>query len=622
MVDFPGPVSLVHAGLDAWPFREDDPAHEEFKIEDEQRLARRVGVRYFVKPPDFRRPIAGGAVSNVGLYLPFLRFPLWHSCPRCGRMFEARLHDKAAPTCIGPVASGKDKGKSHSRRRTVQVRFVAACIRGHLQDFPWWEWVMRGASVPAGTYLRMVSTGSAGISGVKVQCEVDSVEPIAAKTLGGAFGEAGVSSGLASVVQCQGHNPALAIPSSLAPAPGCGETLFPLLRGASNLYFPRVVSAIYLPPRDASTRSEVLEILEDAHVWQFIRAAAPACRTDAELAVFVQNILTARYPQSSVTGQELAAAARRRMDGGATSAETEAVSSDSDEQAFRRQEYDLLSSEAHEGYPQTNLLVRPEPLGNYEPSVARHLESVSLVHKLRETRAFVGYSRIFSGDNLSQDDRARLIARAPKQWLPASIVRGEGLFIRLSPAALAAWQQRNGDELPARVARLTAFVNQARLAQQKSAISVTPAFVLLHTLSHLLINQLVYDCGYASASLRERLYESADPARPMAGTLLYTAAGDTDGSMGGLVRMGMPGRLEGVFARAVLRAQWCSTDPLCIESPGQGPDNCNLAACHSCALLPETSCEEQNRLLDRVMLVGTPDQPELGFFFDFLSTLG
>jgi hypothetical protein len=54
MIDFPGPVSLIHCGLDAWPFRENDPHHREFRIEDEERLASRLGVRYFVQPIDFR----------------------------------------------------------------------------------------------------------------------------------------------------------------------------------------------------------------------------------------------------------------------------------------------------------------------------------------------------------------------------------------------------------------------------------------------------------------------------------------------------------------------------------------------------------------------------------------
>ena len=142
---------------------------------------------------------------------------------------------------------------------------------------------------------------------------------------------------------------------------------------------------------------------------------------------------------------------------------------------------------------------------------------------------------------------------------------------------------------------------------------ITPKHVLIHTFAHLLINQLVYDCGYGSASLRERIY-SADGENPMSGVLIYTAAGDSEGTMGGLVRMGQPGYLETVVAKALEKARWCSSDPVCIESHGQGPDSCNLGACHSCALLPETSCEEQNRLLDRGVVIGTIDSPDAGFF--------
>src|SRR5712671_241037 len=104
MVDFPGPVSLIHCGLDAWPFREGDPNHREFRIDDEKRLADFLGVQYFVQPPDFRYAKFGdeGSQPNLNLKLPFLRFPRWHVCPRCGLMFEAQLHDKAAPKCKGP----------------------------------------------------------------------------------------------------------------------------------------------------------------------------------------------------------------------------------------------------------------------------------------------------------------------------------------------------------------------------------------------------------------------------------------------------------------------------------------------------------------------------------------
>ena len=133
------------------------------------------------------------------------------------------------------------------------------------------------------------------------------------------------------------------------------------------------------------------------------------------------------------------------------------------------------------------------------------------------------------------------------------------------------------------------------------------------------MNQLTFECGYSSAALRERLFISSNPDFPMSGVLIYTADGDSEGTMGGLVRMGKPGYLEPVIQKALMSAKWCSADPICMEMgrlKGQGPDSCNLAACHNCALVPETACEEFNRFLDRGLLVGSVDNPTLGFFTD------
>ena len=144
-------------------------------------------------------------------------------------------------------------------------------------------------------------------------------------------------------------------------------------------------------------------------------------------------------------------------------------------------------------------------------------------------------------------------------------------------------------------------------------------FLLLHALAHSLINQLSFDCGYGSASLRERIYCNLDAATEnMCGILIYTASGDSDGTMGGLVRQGEPERLLRTLLVALQKARWCSSDPICIETAGQGTDNSNLAACHGCLLISETSCEEGNRLLDRAMLVGKVEQPEIGYFCSLL----
>ena len=142
---------------------------------------------------------------------------------------------------------------------------------------------------------------------------------------------------------------------------------------------------------------------------------------------------------------------------------------------------------------------------------------------------------------------------------------------------------------------------------------ISPRFILLHTLSHILINKFIYESGYHSASLRERIYCSTNPNGKMSGILIYTADGDSEGTMGGLVRMGEAGIIDNVFLNAIENARWCAADPVCSEigkRDGQGLEKINLAACHNCCLLAETSCEEFNRLLDRGVLI----DKELGFF--------
>lgn len=113
---------------------------------------------------------------------------------------------------------------------------------------------------------------------------------------------------------------------------------------------------------------------------------------------------------------------------------------------------------------------------------------------------------------------------------------------------------------------------------------------VLGTFAHLLINQLTFECGYSTAALRERLYISEAAEAPMAGVLIYTAAGDAEGTMGGLVRMGKPGYLEPAILAALRSALWCSADPVCMEigtQSGQGPDSCNLAASTTAASSPK-----------------------------------
>jgi hypothetical protein len=137
---------------------------------------------------------------------------------------------------------------------------------------------------------------------------------------------------------------------------------------------------------------------------------------------------------------------------------------------------------------------------------------------------------------------------------------------------------------------------------------------MLHTLAHLLIRELALECGYNAASIRERIYGSTTDDHPQAGILIYTAAADSDGTLGGLVDLGNPDNLGRLLKQALDRSKICSSDPLCSEHDPEKDRTLHAAACHACAFVAETSCERGNRYLDRSLLVATLEQVDAAFF--------
>jgi hypothetical protein len=398
---------------------------------------------------------------------------------------------------------------------------------------------------------------------------------------------------------CQGFRPWL---GEWENPQGCGEFLQVVQRGASNVYFPHVVSSIYLPFWAESATSGVVKALEDPRIWGPLSSGLVAGKVSTDRCEMVASM-------RNLDPKELSEAAQRKLDG---IPEPSALAAQSEE-AFRRSEFDALK--AGRGAPQSDLLVETASLSEYRTPISTSFSHLAMVHKLRETRALAGFSRILPPDGSLLSPRLQRLSLDQRiDWLPAMIVRGEGIFVEFDAQRMSAWM-RSTPIVTERIRELNIRYNQRRNDQGQPNRLVSAEFVLLHTFAHVVINQLSYECGYGSASLRERLYcDVSNAEKPMCGVLIYTASGDSEGSMGGLVRQASQGLFENIVARAIQKAAWCSSDPVCIESNGQGAENCNLAACHSCCLLPETSCEEGNRLLDRAMLVGTPGRPNIGFF--------
>ena len=237
------------------------------------------------------------------------------------------------------------------------------------------------------------------------------------------------------------------------------------------------------------------------------------------------------------------------------------------------------------------------------------------LHRLREVLALAGFMSFeavtpdIHGEYETDVERAQ-IALEP-QWFPAVENRGEGVLLLLRADAVKSWLGRCAVEQ-----RLDALTTGHQLwTMDRKSERPFPGgpYVLLHTLSHLLIQSLAMRCGYPASSLRERIY--ADSQGERFAILVYTGSPDAEGTLGGLVQQARD--VEDHLAQALRMSALCSNDPICAyHEPGESMEKRWLhgAACHGCALIAETSCEMRNDYLDRALVVPVLGFPDAAFF--------
>lgn len=569
-------ISVVAAGLETW--EEVPPEIAEATKVYEPRLSHLLHVNHFrlapVAPQEepWKKDGRGPRV-----FLQGRRFPLWLQCPRCHQIgpFSRWTSNPGDPSLTCAVCSA-----SGDTAFCVPVRFVVTCTNGHLDEFPWGRWV-HGDSGCGSEDLELTSSGGTGLASLILHCKTCK----SSRSMDGAL-----SRGAFKGWTCKGKRPWLDDKES------CEEDLVAVQRGASNLYFARTYSALDIPPWS----HPIMRTL--GANWAAL-AKAPAEKRRVALEVLDE---AHRYTQRLGRSQdEILEAIQVRVDKLAEcSAET-----------LRREEHLRLLDPAGEIGPghEFETAARPVPR-----SLVPFVSALVEVRKLREVRALTGFTRVSPPGPADDGEEGRVarLSRNDLGWLPAVEVRGEGIYVELEKKQIADWQHRNRATLD----RLLETMQRRHHRAWDDAGKDTPAperpinarHLLVHTLAHALIRQLSLDCGYSSASLRERLYvESGD--YEMAGFLIYTGSSDADGTLGGLSRQAEPGRFEEFFVDAIRSLAWCSNDPLCIHGEASS-EPLNRAACHSCSLVAETSCESFNQLLDRSLLVGVPENRDLGFF--------
>lgn len=584
--------SVMIAGLDAWDrFRNDMP------IIREDILARVLRVDYFLAPPS--QPERSWDES--GAVIPAVRFPevLYCENPKCARVGKVGTEFSEPALGGGPRCNVQKCGG-----KGVPFRFVVACHDkkdprhpGHIDDFPYKEWAHREATICESPAIKLETRSErSGLGGLVLKCHAC---PAPGQSLEDIFFPGAIRD------HCAGRRPWLNDAEDR-----CKRPLQVLQRGASNAYFAVTASAISIPPY-----SDRLFALVDRALNLALSTSIKSGRTSMEGAVDICRGVAGLDDPDVYSDKQIGDAIGVRL--GMTQ-----ISLPRTEQEQRQQERNAIVQGRPETPDASDFVAVPvKDLGGFE-LLGSCFDRVVQLHRLREVRALRGFHRVDSG--IGGDAYSMEVAPLSKKrldWLPAIEVRGEGIYLELRREMVLAWQAR-----PA-VARRCALLaaNLARACQENGwdIEPPSPQAILVHTFSHLLLKQLSLECGYSGASLRERLYVVDDTnAEGYAGVLIYTASPAADGTLGGLVRQGEPDRLQAMIQSTLESARWCSSDPLCGESKGQGVDALNLSACHACALVGETSCERRNLFLDRGFITGTTDSSDIGFFRDFLEGAG
>lgn len=572
-------ISVVAAGLEEWDRWSPPPGLGNPQTVFEPRLQKQLGVDGFRLPP-VAPQVAPGVYSTRSGKLVGARFPRWLQCPACHILRVPRRwsEDPGDPALFCAPCSEKAGGRN--RVHVVPVRFIVLCENGHLDEFPWEWWIRHKEGCSRRGDLKLEGSSVAGLGGLILTC----LECEQRRSMEGCFAADAIPK------PCRGRRPWL---GDGADEP-CSAQPRAAQRGASNLYFSVTESALDIPPWSDELQKKI------GIRWALLERAPDQS---------ARRVLIEALRLSEVTGYDLGVLSNLIEDRIARLA--------SPNRNLRWEEYKQFVQHQSAFGENSEFEIRPAPA---PPEVADWITTIVRATRLREVRVQRGFTRVYP-PAMADDARIARISVHPLSWLPAVENRGEGIFVQLRSDRIREWEA-----LPAvleRAAEIQATYESAwreRGHEEPPQKQVSARFLLIHSLAHALMNQFSLNCGYSSAALRERLYVGLDDW-DMCGLLIYTSSPDADGTLGGLARQGEAQNFISVFEDCLRGMTWCSSDPLCIEGIHSLSAATNGAACHSCLLVSETSCEEFNSFLDRALLVGTPSEPQLGFFSSYLSLM-
>jgi hypothetical protein len=667
IIDFPelSLIMLCHDDSYTDWGRAEEPNKKQCITDD--RLAGAFNVDHFVIPP-----IQDG-INILSAY--GIRFPASQYCPKCGlihsikrsmgtQIINGNTLDQGmkAFTC-----SECTNNQTAIGPKLIPMRFVIATEEGFLGDFPWDWFVHKGCEEERGKghYLYYKSTGgSAGLSDIKIESRRrENGERIATRDLGKIFDQEifleldkfgkhylDYVHGYLPKPWKGWHNDTTYVTELVSDIPSAGNIYqddeitsksrrkFPrtLQRGAGNIIFPIIYSGILLPrstyeqqcPPDVQRKIEAaIGSLTDAMPDTYGQFGSEEWKT-----FFIEQLESGRQKQLLAPDYLLVDVKQFIQNHFGSGHENKFVNK---AVLLRQQEYKAftgpIQSDNKVWFKKRIIEGNKYNLGICDTEL---LDQVILLDKLSTLKVYKGFTRVKplmgeemifaeATDNLTEQQKQEFqriqdARRDPlnTKELPGVEIKGEGLFLNFNNQTLNRW---SADYPQDRLNTINNNLRRANLDFGQNQSEITKRYLFLHTFSHILLKELSEDCGYSLSSLSEIIYCSADDKigteEEMNAILIYTTTADSEGSLGGLVEKGAPSFLTKVIKKGIDKARWCSSDPLCVSvNQGQGFLGLNLAACYSCVLLPETSCEKMNKYLDRAALIGTLDSAEIGFF--------
>ena len=622
-VDLPHLAVMPH-GIDAWePIYKRRPGPVDIVIEPRllELVRSHLGsqVAQLRKPPWAPQEKGHGGGDALDLGIPGRIFPQWLRCTGCGLLgpvsdeqFSYKNTNRFRPDqaqfvherCTGWAGQVKGaKGRKPSTQTAVPARYLIACANGHLDEFPYVAWVHRGKPCESGPHPRLRMREWKSNIGPDVQIMCTSCKDTRRGML-----EATGPKAADKLPMCRGRHP------HLDAFYACDQPGKLMMLGAANQWFSSTLGLLALPREEAASAADLVPMLRGLDKKILDGVTGPGELTMFRVVVAMQ----AKTDELDAVTDDVLWEAVQLARGEVDPPDVD-VKSRTDPKTILAPEWAVLTDQQkytrHSGSADFRA-VRREVAKRLQGPIAE----VVAVEKLKKVNAFIGFTRIDALDRI--DDAASRVAPLARNgkptWVPAIEDRGEGVFLQFSETHVAAWESSVID-LPVWESFRRAHERNFRRRTSKTAGDIdpnsrfpAPRYWAIHTLSHLLIREAAMSSGYGSASLSERIY--AWPAdgdgEPAAGLLITTTASDSEGTLGGLVELAKPAKLERLVFNALRRGLRCSSDPICAHRvPTDKEEFLHGAACHFCLFLSETSCERTNRFLDRRILLGLFTDP-------------